>query len=573
MTRSASTLKALSERIARLPRGWQNRIWAHRARLGGRPEVAEALPEPIFLGDAERGQELVDGRWRALGREVLVGKGSLWTAPLPPDPRLEAERQACLWLDDLAALGNRPARALAQAWTLDWINRFGAGGGPGWEAEAAGRRAKRWSVHAALLTQGLDKGGADRFWRALAAHQRYLVRAWPQAADGLPRLRAVSGLVWSGVVLPHPGHAAALAEMAALADALVDADGGTPSRAPEDLAEILTLLIWTARLLDNAGQQAMAPHLQAIVRAVPVLRPLRMGDGGVARFHGGGAGAPERLDQALAELRLVAQPKPKLPMGFARLAGGRVVVLMDGAAPPGGAGALTGHAATLAFEMSVGRQRLVGNAGPGEVFGGDWTLLSRQTAAQTAVEVDGRSSARFDDKGLAARTFGTRLAEGPSLVSVRQAQDATGQWLLATHDGYVATQGLLQERRLYVDARGQEVRGEDILTVADARARSQFERVAAGGRLGFAARFHLHPDIATELDEGRQLVLLTFPTGEIWMFRSGGGGLALEPSVWFDPGAPKPTPTMQVVVRSEVVEYLGQVTWSFGRVAEAPAAP
>ena len=139
-------------------------------------------------------------------------------------------------------------------------------------------------------------------------------------------------------MLPHAGHAAALAEMAALADALVDADGGTPSRAPEDLAEVLTLLIWTARLLDNAGQQAMAPHLQAIMRAVPVIRPLRLGDGGVARFHGGGAGTPERLDQALAELRLVAQPKPRLPMGFARLAGGRVVVLMDGAAPPGGRG-------------------------------------------------------------------------------------------------------------------------------------------------------------------------------------------------------------------------------------------
>ena len=255
-----------------------------------------------------------------------------------PDARLEAERQACLWLDDLAALGNRQARVLAQAWVQDWIHRFGAGYGPGWEAEAAGRRAKRWSVHAALLTQGLDKGAVDRFWRALAAHQRYLTRAWPLAAEGLPRLRALAGLVWGGVVLPHPGHAEALAEMAALADVLVDPDGGTPSRAPEDLAEVLILLIWTARLLEDNGQHAMAPHLQAIVRAVPVVRPLRMGDGGVARFHGGGAGAPERLDQALAELRLVAQPKPRLPMGFARLAGGRVVVLMDGAAPPGGAG-------------------------------------------------------------------------------------------------------------------------------------------------------------------------------------------------------------------------------------------
>ncbi|HRO12894.1 heparinase II/III family protein [Amaricoccus sp.] len=572
MSSPALTLKALGEQIARLPRGWQNRIWAHRARLGGRPQVAETLPEPIFLGDADAGQALLDGRWPTLGREIPVGKGSIWAAPLT-DRRLEAERQASLWLDDLAALGNRPARALAQAWVQDWITRFGHGGGPGWVPEAAGRRAKRWALHAALLTQGLDRGGADRFWRALAAHQRYLARAWPQAAEGPPRLRALAGLVWSGVVLPHPGHSAALAEMAALADALVDPEGGTPSRAPEDLAEILTLLIWTARLLDNAGQQAMAPHLSAIVRAVPVLRPLRMGDGGVARFHGGGAGTPERIDQALAELRLVAQPKPRLPMGFARLAGGRVVVVMDGAAPPAGPGALTAHAATLAFEMSAGRQRLVVNAGPGRAFGGDWTLLSRRTAAQSGIEVDGCSSARFPDRGLAARTFGTPLTDGPALVSVRQAQDATGQWLLATQDGYVASHGLLQERRLYVDARGQEVRGEDILTVPDAGARDRFERAAAAGRLGFAARFHLHPAVTPELDEGRQLVLLALPSGEVWMFRTGGGLLSLEDSVWFDPAAAAPLPTRQVVVRSEVVEYLGQVTWSFGRIAEARAAP
>jgi len=82
--------------------------------------------------------------------------------------------------------------------------------------------------------------------------------------------------------------------------------------------------------------------------------------------------------------------------------------------------------------------------------------------------------------------------------------------------------------------------------------------------------------VATPLglnDEGRQLVLLTLPAGEVWMFRAGGGALALEDAVWFDRSAAAPLPAKQVVVRSEVVEYLGQITWSFGRVAEAPAAP
>ena len=105
--------------------------------------------------------------------------------------------------------------------------------------------------------------------------------------------------------------------------------------------------------------------------------------------------------------------------------------------------------------------------------------------------------------------------------------------------------------------------------MADARARDQFERHARGGRLGFAARFHLHPGVRPELDPGRQIVLLTLGSGEAWLFRAGGGSVDLEESVYFDPGAPAPLPTTQVVVRAEVVEYLGQVTWSIGRIADA----
>jgi uncharacterized heparinase superfamily protein len=352
--------------------------------------------------------------------------------------------------------------------------------------------------------------------------------------------------------------------MAAEAEALIDAEGGTASRAPEDLAEILILLVWTARLLEDSGQHAMGPHLQAIVRAVPTLRPLRLGDGGLGRFQGGGAGSAQRIDQALAELRLTAQPKPRLPMGYARLQGGRVALLLDGATPP--ADATRAHAGTLAFEMSAGRERLIVNAGTGAAFGGDWALAARRTAAHSTVEVDDGSSGRFITTGLAARTFGPRLAGGPEHVSVRQAQDAGGQWLLATHDGYVPSHGLLHERRIHVDARGREVRGEDILTVADARARQQFERRASRGRLGFALRFHLHPGLRAELDPAREMVLLTLGSGDEWLLQVGGGAVELEESVYFEADAAAPQPTTQVVVRAEVVEYLGQVTWSIGRI-------
>ena len=556
------TLKALGGRLKRRPRAWQNRLWARRAWSRRRPAVSDTLPEPVLLGDAGRGQALLSGSWEVSGATVPLGAATIWDAPLPA-PRLEAARQGFRWLDDLAALGNRAARTQAQGWLLDWIGRFGHGAGPGWQPALAGERAMRWTAHARLLTQGLDAADAARLWQALAAHRRYLAQAWPRAAPGVPQLQALAGLVWTGLVLPHPGHSGAVAELAGLAEALVLPDGGTASRAPEDLAEILILLIWTARLLEDAGQRTLAPHLQAILRAVPVVRPLRAGDGAMARFHGGGGGDPQRLDQALAELKLAAQPKPQLPLGFARLACGRTVLVMDGAPPPP-----MGAAGTLAFEFGAARHPLVVNAGPGQAFGPAEGLRARTTAGHSTVEVAGLSSAVIETSDLAARTFGPRIAAGPALVAVRQAQDASGQWLVATHDGYAGRLGLLHERRLFLDSKGTELRGEDILSVPDAGARDRYQRAVPAGRAGFAVRFHLHPAVAVEHDDIRQLVLLTLPTGEVWMFRAAGGAISVERSRYYDATASAPQTSAQVVVRAEVVGYLGQVTWSFSRIAE-----
>jgi len=55
------------------------------------------------------------------------------------------------------------------------------------------------------------------------------------------------------------------------------------------------------------------------------------------------------------------------------------------------------------------------------------------------------------------------------------------------------------------------------------------------------------------------------------MFRAAGGAIGIEPSAYHDAAAAAPQSAAQVVVRAEVVGYLGQVTWSFSRIAE-PAA-
>jgi uncharacterized heparinase superfamily protein len=567
MTRIRLTLAALGAPTARGMRGVRRRLGARRAWAAGDDGAPHFLPDAFLYGDSDRGRALVAGDWRPFGRPVPLGERTIWDAALE-GPRLEAERHRFGWLDDLAALGTRAARTTAQTWTLGWIGRFGRGRGVGWRPETAGARVLHWAAHARFLAEGLPPSDTARLWRALDTHGPVLLSTWGEAEPGLPQLQALAGAVIALALDDAPDLPAATAALGTLADSLVLADGATPYRAPGELAEIVIVLIWTARLLETAGRHAATAHLHAIARALPVLRALRLGDGTMARFNGGGPGAPDRLDQALAELRVGPQPKPRLPMGFARLAGGRLVAILDGAAPPMGRDARRGQAGTLAFELSVGRSPLVVNSGPGDLFGVEAANFARSTAAHSTVEIDGASSARLSPPGLAARAYGRWLASGPALVSVRQAQDHTGQWLLATHDGYVESHGLLHERRLFVDSRGRECRGEEIVYVTDGRARDRFDRIAAarnGRPVALTARFHLAPGIQAEADGMRQSVDLVLPDGDEWSLRAAGGRVEVAESVYFDPDQAAPVPTLQILVIAEIIDYLGQVNWSFTR--------
>jgi uncharacterized heparinase superfamily protein len=562
------TLSALGDPVTQRVLGLRRRMRAGRGWRagGGGPRDLGTLPDPFLFGDSDLGRRLVAGQWSALGHVVEIGPRPIWAVGLP-DPRLEAERDAFAWLGDLAAFGTRPARLRAQAWTIDWIRRYGRGRGPGWRPERAGRRMLYWVAQCRFLLEGLNATDTGRFWQAVAAHGRMLTESWRDAPAGGGQIAALAGGVLALVLLGDEAVEAASIELAHLADAAIDQAGGTASRAPGELAEMVITLVWTARVLESLGRQAKPGHLHAIARAVPVIRALRLGDGTMARFHGGGPGDPTRLDQALAELRLAARAKPRLPMGYARLAGGRLVAIMDGAVPPMGPGRTKAGASTLAFELTAGRTPLVVNQGPGHLFGPAAALAARGTAAYSTVEIGGMPSALLCRPGMAARVYGGWLESGPGHVSVRQAQDHTGQWLLATHDGYVETLGLLHERRLFVDAKGAECRGEEIVYVTDARAQRRFDAASRGRSVFAVARFHLHPSVAALVDPIRQVVELRPPGIDTWIFRCGGGRVEVRDSRHYDPEAAEPVSCLQIMVIAEVIEYLGQINWSFTRVA------
>ncbi len=553
-----------SQRMTR----WQNRWHARRVAKMRPPTGFLTQPEPRTIGRISRGQQLVSGQVMLAGHLVDLNERSVWDVP-PPSPGFTDALQGFGWMDDLAALGDRFARDTAQDWTFEWIERYGNGRGPGWTPDLAGRRIIRWINHGVLLLAGQPDPNAKAFHLSLAQQTLFLAKRWSAAPAGLPRFEALTGLIYAGLsVKGMEGHVDLAAEgLAAECAAQVDDQGGVPTRNPEDLLEVFTLLNWAALTLAESGRIARPEHAHAIERIAPTLRALRHADGGLARFHGGGRGTEGRLDQALATSGVRRAASHGLAMGFARLHGGRTSLIMDAAPPPQGEAAFNAHASTLAIEVTSGRRPMIVSCGSGAEFGPNWHKAGRATPSHSVLGLDGMSSSRLVGDGEFLRlTGGSHEVHAQTLVD----DGLTG--IVAGHDGYMHSHGLGHVRRIEMSSDGRMIHGEETLAAVSDAEKEKFDAALSRERgIPFSLRFHLHPDVDASLDLGGTAVSLALKSGEIWVLRyEGKYRLQLEPSVFLEKGRLEPRAAKQVVLSGVALDYATRIRWSLAKAQDTP---
>lgn len=558
---------------------WRTRVLnQHTARRSVRQRAASGFvsqPEPKTIGSFARGRQLLAGNIILAGHFVEAQDEDFWSIPAP-NPAFDAARHGFAWLDDLAAVGDVTARAKAQEWLWGWIYRYGKGQGDGWTPDLTGRRLIRWICHALFLLRGCNAAQSAAFYRLLSAQTWFLARRWSAAAPGLPRFEALTGLIYAAFSLEGREGLAepAIVALARECNQQIDAQGGLPTRNPEELLEVFTLLTWAADTLIEAGRTVPQAHLEAVDRIAPTLRTLRHADGGLARFHGGGRGQEGRLDQALALVSGRKRRPDGLAMGYARLSTRRTSVLIDAAPPPDGAASFEGHASTLAFELTSGRRPLIVNCGSGGAFGPDWRRAGRATPSHSVLCLDGYSSARL---GIPNRSTGREaLIEVPRTVPVEISETADGLRFEGGHDGYLVTHGLTHARKLELSADGRALTGEDMLLALEDAEKRRFDKVMDSVRLAGVAydvRFHLHPDVDVEIDLGGAAVSMALKSGEIWIFRHDGRhDLSLEPSVYLEKGRLKPRATKQIVLSGRAMGYATRIRWSLAKAQDTAVA-
>ena len=548
------------------------------ARLAARARPATGFvsaPEPRSIGHFARGRQLIAGNFLLDGHLIEAPNSQIWDIG-PPDAPYAAGLQGCAWLDDLAAVGDARARERAQAWVFGWIDRYGNGAGPGWTPDLTGRRLIRWINHALFILRGQEKPASDRFYASLARQTLFLSRRWRSAGQGLPRFEALTGLIHAGLSLTGMERLAdpAIKALAQDCKTQVDAEGGIPTRNPEELLDVFTLLTWAAQALAEADKRVPEAHMAAIARIAPTLRALRHADGGLARFHGGGRGLDGRLDHALATSGVKGRVTEGLHMGFARMAAGRTSIIMDASPPPKGAASGQAHASTLAFELTSGRRPVIVNCGSGASFGAEWRRAGRATPSHATLGIDGYSSARLGPRQSLGRGQTELLADAPVKVPFEATDLGDAQRIEAAHDGWQMTHGLTHARTLDLSQDGRALAGEDLLTTLSDGDKMRFDRAMDATSLqgiAFSIRFHLHPDIEASVDLGGAAVSLALKSGEVWIFRADGTAqMRLERSVYLESGRLAPRAAQQVVLSGRAMAYATRVRWSLAKAQDTP---
>lgn len=535
-----------------LTNGISNSVFRSRlyklALMGRGPTKLLALPPDcaergVPVGDAERGAAILQGRFALAGKSLYLGE-SPWAEQSLDEEQL-AELHRFGWLGDLAAAGSEDARRAAEMLLERWDEKFGTYTPVSWRSDVLAARIDNCLTHFTALFDTAEPTFHIRFLDCIARQIRHLRRVALTDTPAPDRIAVLKGLIYGECcVVSEPDRVArACAMLEAEMESQILPDGSHVSRSPARQFAVLEMLVDIRDVLAAAGQEVPVALRHAIDRMAPMTRFFRMGDG-LACFHGGGRPDSAHIDRTLERSDAHGRaPKRAHDAGFERIDAGSLVLILDGGAPPEAPHDRDAHAGMISFELSVGRQPLFVNCGAGADADGSWRQALRTTAAHSTIVVGDTNCCELLAEGIGRR---------PGEVDCDRGERDGSIWISSSHAGYEPKFGLTHRRRFYVNEAAADLRGEDILV--------------CNRDHPFAIRFHLHPDVAAEIDETGTRATFTLPDGERWRMRTELPA-SLEDSVYWD-DIRGIRPTRQVIVRATTSDEATAIKWRLRPLAD-----
>ncbi len=523
-----------------------------RLLRGSHPVQIDFVPRELWAGDPAEADRLFRGEFEFAGRLVSAPNGNPWRIRAPSQAWAD-EIHGFGWLRHFRTAGGDAAQRHVEAMIRSWLEDFDDWHPGAWQPEVIAHRLIAWLTHSSIAVNTNDLVYHSAVMNSMARQARHLARTADNARDGLPRLTAAIGLVYSGFCLPQGERRLrkGLASLTFELERQILPDGGIATRSPTEQFEALRILVALHTALKEAGEDMPPVLLQAIDRVAPMLRFFRLGDGKLALFNGGFEEDVDAIDTILDLSRAPGHPVTgAVYTGFQRVQAKDVMVIMDSGGPPIAELSIQAHASLNSFEMSVGKDRLITNCGSSEQMDtGDWQRASRTTAAHSTLVIDNRNSSSILEN--------QRIGRRPDQVKVLRDETDDSITLDVSHNGYEGTLGLEHNRKLRIRRDGNEIAGTDTL--------NSVGKPKKKGANTYDIRFHLHPSVDTSPSVDGGAVELRLPSGDVWQLECV-HGLMIEESIYLgDRGNPQRT--SQIVIHGTVDNPTTVVRWLLSRLS------
>jgi len=545
-----------------------------RLTLGNsKPNIFHDIRQKTSYGDKEAGAALLGGHFYYGGQNLDVGKqGAPWTIPAPSE-RFARWLHQFDWLEDLIATKEKTAHIRARMLVDRWIAVYGKWNRFAWDPDILVHRLYNWLTlwSPSLQMDSLSEAAQLRRNATLRQIKR-LKQVYHQTQPGLNRLKAASAITLGGAKLQENSETYFTRGMDWLDDEIetqILPDGGHISRSPEQCYEVLKILQTVDTLLQLRGFEGSRALSRGIDRLLPVIPFFMTSQGSLAGFNGGGEGPVKQIAKTLKKAKLNSKPFSYCPhTHYQRIEHNGTVVLVDTGANPPRPYDSAAHLAPLAIDVSTAAGRLFVNCGWNPEQPEHWHRAMRSTAAHSTLCLNAQSAGSLLKPGWTSHVLNDAIREDVGAVNVSRKEQDMGVWLEASHEGYQKSAGLNHRRRLYLSVDGHDLRGEDSLAVPLGAAPITRDEIP------YTIRFHLHPSVKLTLAQNLQSALLIQPGNIGWRFRTDGGPLSIEPSVYLGKGS-HPVKTQQLIISglalgdSDGETRSNRVRWSLKRLDNA----
>lgn len=520
----------------------------HKAKLSG-PAPDRLYLQPSYPRTPDRilTENFLQGKIQLAGTSVEIqgNLSQLWEQ-LPKEGEIFDYSHGFSWLQGIALL-NREGSDLLQNNTVKdivegWLDHHENWSPSIWSPALVAERLMHWCCQSDMILKHGDTLWRSRFLNSMAHQARHLAHVAHKAPPGIAALNTAMGLCLAGLCLPACDVALERGQelMRRELRLQVRSDGGHISRNPSNQLELVIRLQMVEKAYLDRGIEVPG-HLRLVLgRATSMVQFFRCPDGKLAVFNGG----YEDDSSAIIETAKI-KDEDAIPFGFARytqyqrLNAARALLIADVGARLKDTrenAVLSNFTGSGSFQFSSGRNRLVVNCGNGDHLGGEWPKAMRQDSAHSGLSFEGNNHKSI----FTGETKHHRLEEVSGiLLEITKPFHTKSASVAPAHDSDMPG----WQRRLYLAAGGDDLRGEDRLFNIPLK-------LAALWRF----RFHLAPGIKASLARDEQSVILACPNEEGWRFRTNFTGLRLENSVYCGCGG-APLNTEQIVLAPSITEH------------------